>query len=175
MDRHALYDKIGLAREFVTRGENALFFSDAARFTDAQRTLLQAQLDRFYDRFVNLVADGREMDAAAVHAVAEGRVWTGAQALDRGLVDGLGGLHRALDSVRSLLDLEPGARLALRTDERHPGFLERLIRRTMNGAVDAGTPVAAPWFSPLVTDVAVQAQLLDGRPLALLPLRIEFR
>ena len=56
---------------------------------------------RFYDRFLGLVAENRDMDVDAVHEVAQGRVWTGAQAKDVGLVDELGGFGKALSIAKA--------------------------------------------------------------------------
>lgn len=175
MDLHRLYEKIGLNREFVVRGRNALMFADADRFDDAQRALLQGQLDAFYGRFVGKVAAGRRLDPAAVAAVAEGRVWTGSQAVAAGLVDGLGGLDRALAAVRGLAGLEPGAPLRLVTFDRQPSLFERLLSQAMRGGTVATGSPFGPWQEFADSGVLVQAGLLDGRPLALLPLRLEFR
>ncbi|MBK7703698.1 MAG: signal peptide peptidase SppA [bacterium] len=145
MDRHRLYEKIGLNREFVVRGRNALMFADADRFDDGQRALLQGQLDAFYGRFVGKVAAGRRLDPAAVAAVAEGRVWTGRQAVAAGLVDGLGGLGRALAAVRGLIGAEPGAPLRLVTFDRQPSLFERLLSQAMRGGTVATGSPFGPW------------------------------
>ena len=174
IDRHGFYEKIGLSREYVTRGENALLFGDQAVFSPAQRAMLQTHLDAFYDRFLGRVAEGRGLDRDAVHAVAQGRVWTGRQALDRGLVDGLGGLDRALDSVRALLDLPPDQRLVLQTHERQLGFLERLLLNTLQGA-SAETRLPQELDALAGNGLLIQAGLYDGRPLALLPWELDFR
>ncbi len=175
MDRHLLYDKIGLNREFVVRGRNALMFADADRFDDGQRALLQGQLDAFYGRFVGKVAAGRRLDPAAVAAVAEGRVWTGRQAVAAGLVDGLGGLGRSLAAVRGLVGLAPDEPLRLVTFDRQPSLFERLLSQAMRGGTVGGGPPLGPWREFADSGLLAQAGLLDGRPLALLPLRLEFR
>jgi len=179
MDRHLLYEKIGLNREFVVRGRNALMFADADRFDEAQRALLQGQLDAFYGRFVGKVAAGRRLDPAAVAAVAEGRVWTGRQAVDAGLVDGLGGLDRALAAVRGLVGLDADAPLHLVSFDREPSLIERLLSQALRGGA-VGNAVGGeawtdPWREFADSGLLAQARLLDGRPLALLPLRLEFR
>lgn len=175
MDRHLLYEKIGLNREFVVRGRNALMFTDADRFDDGQRALLQGQLDAFYGRFVGKVAAGRRLDPAAVAAVAEGRVWTGRQAVGAGLVDGLGGLGRALAAVRGLIGAEPGAPLRLVTFDPQPSLFERLLSQAMRGGTAGSGAPFGPWREFADSGLLAQASLLDGRPLALLPLRLEFR
>jgi len=174
IDRHGFFEKIGIQREYVRRGENALIFGDQATFTPAQRSLLQDHLDAFYQRFLTRVSEGRGLGVEQVHAVAQGRVWTGRQALDVGLVDDLGGLDRALDSVRAMLDAAPDAPLRLVTHERRLGLLDRLLLRMLReGDLSATIPPALGELAG--TGILKQAELCDGRPLTLLPWGIEFR
>ncbi len=174
IDRHGFFDKIGVQREYVQRGENALIFADHAKFSPSQRRLLQTHLDEFYERFLARVAEGRGLDRDQVHAVAQGRVWTGSQALDAGLVDGLGGLDRALASVRSLLDVPQDEPLTLVTRERQLGLLERWVLRVLR-ETDASTPLTPELRALAGSGLLHQVELCDGRPLALLPWGIEFR
>ena len=177
IDRHRFYEKIGVAREFVTRGDNALMFSDAGRFSEHERKILQGHLDDFYDRFLGRVADGRGMTIAGVDSVARGRVWTGEQAVGIGLVDGLGGFDRTLVAVRAMLDLDPEAPVSLVSYERKLSLLERLLVRSLRGSGS----FAGMMDSPLTDALAILADdgwlatvsMLDGRPLAMMPLRIE--
>ncbi len=174
IDRHGFFEKIGVSREYVSRGENALIFGDQAVFTPEQRALLQGHLDAFYERFLARVGEGRGMERDAVHAVAQGRVWTGRQAAGNGLVDGLGGLDRALDAVRALLGVPPDSRLTLQTHERSLGFLDRLLMRLLQDV--SADPVLSAELSALAgTGLLRQAELCDGRPLALLPWQLDFR
>jgi protease-4 len=92
-----LLDKVGVRLGAIAEGENALMMSSGRPFRPAERAKLEDFLDRVYDDFVDKVARARNMSTDDVHAVARGRVWTGADALGRGLVDQLGGLERALE------------------------------------------------------------------------------
>jgi protease-4 len=69
-------------------------------FTQEEHTELERKVGQFYDVFLSRVAEGRKMDKAAVDRVGQGRVWTGEQAKERGLVDELGGLRQALAEAR---------------------------------------------------------------------------
>jgi protease-4 len=80
-----------------------------APFTDEQHAHVEAEADLFYTDFVQRVADGRGMTVESVDAVARGRVWTGADALARGLVDELGGLRTAIDRAKALAGLDRDA------------------------------------------------------------------
>ncbi|WP_322778383.1 signal peptide peptidase SppA [Frankia sp. Cas4] len=92
-----LLDKMGVRFGAVAEGENALMTSPQRAFSPSERAKLEEFLDRVYDDFVAKVAAGRGMSSEAVHEVARGRVWTGADARDRGLVDELGGFSRACE------------------------------------------------------------------------------
>jgi protease IV len=120
-----LRERLGVTTDEAHRGANALMFSSNQRFTDEQWGAVQRTLDRVYDAFVAKVAEGRGLTREQVHEVARGRVWTGADALERGLVDELGGYAEALRAVRGALGLDADAPLRLRPLPRQPAA-ERL-------------------------------------------------
>jgi protease-4 len=88
--------KLGITSDSVYRGRNAEMGSALKPFTAEQRAKLEAQLQLFYDQFVEKVAQGRSLTPEQVDAIGQGRVWTGQQAREIGLVDLLGGLDRAI-------------------------------------------------------------------------------
>ncbi|MDR1737412.1 MAG: signal peptide peptidase SppA [Candidatus Symbiothrix sp.] len=71
-----------------------------------ESAMIQAYIDRFYDVFLTRVSDGRNISKTAVDSIAQGRVWTGNQALKLGLVDELGGIDRAIVSAAELADIQ---------------------------------------------------------------------
>ena len=95
-----LYDWIGMKYELTKRGENADIFSSYVGFTDDQRKLVREQIYVFYKQFVHKVAEGRKKTDAEIDSIGKGRVWTGAQGKELGLVDELGGLKRAIEVVK---------------------------------------------------------------------------
>ena len=98
-----LYDWLGLSNEYVLRGKNAGMFRETEKFSDSERQKFQEWInDTYYNDFVPKVARGRNRDAAFVDSVGQGRVWTGAQARERGLVDEFGGLDRAIEVAKGL-------------------------------------------------------------------------
>ena len=163
-------DKIGVGVEQVTHGAQADILSPVERFSDAARAAMQQQVDDIYERFLQVVAAGRAMSRDEVHAVAQGRVWTGRQALAHGLVDELGGLRRAVDLAKAQagIDVEDEVRLV-----PYPG--PRSFLDVLSGAVRVrATPMPAGWLaSPYArTARALWAQAhLAGQavPLALMP------
>ncbi len=93
-------ERVGVKTYDVHRGARARMFSPVAAFSEAERATVRAAMERTYATFVERVAAGRKLDPAAVLAVAEGRVWTGADAKANGLVDEIGGLDDAIAHVR---------------------------------------------------------------------------
>ena len=95
-----LYDKIGLHKEILKRGKHADFYSDYGDYPAEEREIIQAQIKEIYEDFIGKVADGRGMTKEAVDEIGKGRIWTGKQAKEIGLVDELGGLNLALSIAR---------------------------------------------------------------------------
>ena len=80
-------DKIGVGREEVRRGRNAGILQSPSGWSGEQRELLKRGIDRTYDTFIDKVADGRGLSREEVERVAGGRVWSGDDALEHGLID----------------------------------------------------------------------------------------
>lgn len=92
-----LNDKLGVHVDTVKTAEYATgIVSPFYPTGDREAALVQNEVDRFYESFLARVADGRSMTRDQVHEVAQGRVWTGEQALERGLVDEMGDIHDAI-------------------------------------------------------------------------------
>jgi protease-4 len=99
--------RLGISHEAVSGAQHGLMFSPLQPFSDDEWARLNVWLDRIYDDFVAKVADGRGLPTDQVHDVARGRVWTGADAKERGLVDDLGGLSAAVEVARERAGLPP--------------------------------------------------------------------
>ena len=97
-----LKDRLGVGSDSVRTNANADAWSINKPFTDEQHAHVEAEADLFYTDFIERVAQGRKLSVEAVDAVARGRVWTGADALERGLVDELGGLRTAINRAKVL-------------------------------------------------------------------------
>ena len=94
-------DKIGVGEDSVSNGTNAEIDSPFKPFSPDQRARIQSQMQATYDLFVSRVAEGRHLTAPEVDAIGRGRVWTGSQARERGLVDEIGGLDLAIDLAKT--------------------------------------------------------------------------
>jgi protease-4 len=103
--------KIGIAGFPMGRGKRALLWSSLDRWSPDERGAVQKLMEGVYDGFVARVAEGRKKSADDVRAVAQGRVWTGAAAAQRGLVDRIGGLEDALAAAREIADIGEDAPL----------------------------------------------------------------
>ncbi|WP_395308158.1 signal peptide peptidase SppA [Mycobacterium sp. AMU20-3851] len=104
-----LKDKLGVGSDSVRTNANADAWSSNERFTAEQQEHVEAEADLFYTDFVERVAAGRNLTVEAVEEVARGRVWTGADAKERGLVDELGGLQTAIVRAKVRAGLAPDA------------------------------------------------------------------
>ncbi len=91
-----LNDKMGVTFEYIGTGKNSDMGRIDRPLTSNQKEYIGSIIDKIYDTFLTRVADGREMTKEEVHAVAQGRVWTGKMAKEVGLVDQLGGLEDAI-------------------------------------------------------------------------------
>jgi protease IV len=104
----------GVTADEIGVGKNALFDSGITPYTDEQWQALNAQADVIYNDFMAKVAKGRHLPLSRVEDIARGRVWTGADAARNGLVDQLGGFWTAVDALRKLAKIPPGARVVFR-------------------------------------------------------------
>lgn len=93
----SLADNWGINAEQVNTNENATAYSVFEPVTEDFKAYMKTGIEDFYQTFLRKVADGRSMTVAEVDSVAQGRVWTGNQALDKGLVDEIGGLNEAIE------------------------------------------------------------------------------
>jgi protease-4 len=99
--------KLGVTHETYKRGKHADFGSLLRKSTEEERQILKRHVDEVYRMFLERVADGRKMGKDQVQKVAQGRIWTGEQALKNGLVDRLGGLADAIKLVRKKAKIDP--------------------------------------------------------------------
>ena len=95
-----LYNKVGLTKEIIAHGQNATLYSDYGGFSPTERERVEKMMKTVYEEFVNKAALGRKKTFDEIDAVAQGRVWTGKQAKELGLVDEIGGLDTALSIAK---------------------------------------------------------------------------
>ncbi len=167
-------DKLGVARESMTRGAYADFLLASEPLSDGARARLQGIVQSTYELFLERVAEGRPLELGQVDAVAQGRVWAGRQALEIGLVDEIGGLRAAVDRIRRALELDPDADVELvarpapkRLSEELAELLEARLARVVYEALPL--PRGFGWVDSLLATVSA-----DG-PLLVPPVLVEIR
>jgi protease-4 len=171
------YEWFGLSEHTYKRGANADLLSTSTPFSEEGRVVFQTFLDEFYEVFLERVATARELERDQVHEVAQGRVWTGEQALERKLVDELGWLDVALAKAAELAEL--GEDYSVERWPKSRTFME-LVLEDLEGASAPALSLPAAAELPLVdqrvlSDLLTLEQVLGDGVAALLPgnLRIE--
>ena len=127
---------IGVTGEQIGVGKNALFDSPLEPFTPDQLANLNAQADAIYADFKEKVATGRKLPLATVDEIAKGRVWSGADAKSKGLVDQLGGVWDAGDTARKLAKMDTKQPLVFKRYPREKGFFDAM--NELFGSTEAG-------------------------------------
>ena len=127
-----LSDKLGVSWDQVAANSNATFWSAVHDYDPGQQSRLEGLLDSVYDDFVSKVAEGRNLSREQVSAAAGGRVWTGADAREQGLVDELGGYAATLGAVREVAGIAPDAVIRLRPFPRRKSTLRLLAEQLTN-------------------------------------------
>jgi protease-4 len=100
------YDWLGITNEYVMRGKNAGIFRETEKWTPEERAKMESQADKIYfNDFLPKVAKGRNKTTEEVNTLGQGRVWTGTQAKQNGLIDEFGGLEKAIEIAKGLANL----------------------------------------------------------------------
>ena len=135
-----LNDHLGITVDVVKTGELSDFMNPTRPMTEVERNIIQNSVEDGYETFITRVSDGRGMSPEAVKEVASGRVWTGNQAKERGLVDVLGGLDTTIDLA--------AARIGAGDDYRVVFY-----------------PTKKPWFEAIMEDLgeSVQIKILQSK------------
>jgi protease-4 len=163
-----LYDKLGVRKEILTRGRFADIDSDYKPLTDAGREKLREGIEEIYRGFLQVVADGRKRKVEQVRPLAEGRVWTGAQARDKGLVDEFGGLDRSIEVLKRRAGIAADVKVRLVTYPPKRSLLSYLIEeRSGLASLATGLRSITRGINPEV--------LLRGGTLKLAPYTIEVK
>ena len=164
------YEKLGVGIEPVSEGRFAEIYSPVTRFSDAERAKVQEHVDAIYEQFVTKAAEGRQTTRDRLHEVAQGRVWTGRQALEHGLIDEVGGLDRAIALAKEKAGIDPDDEVELVIYPRPKSFFELLDEGfPMARAAAAWAGLAAP-EAALVGRATAPARLFrPGEPLAIMP------
>ena len=101
-----LFNKVALTTDVVKTNTYADLGDVSRPMREDEKALIQSRIESGYDTFITRCADGRGMTKAAIDSIGQGRVWTGEQAIEKGLVDELGGIEKAIAVAAKLADLK---------------------------------------------------------------------
>jgi protease IV len=170
-DVSRLLDRIGVDVEVYKTAEGADADAFYRPYTSSERAQLERQLQQFYELFLQRVADGRKLEKSAVDAAGQGRVWTGEQAKEKGLVDELGGLRQALAHARKLADLPAHAPI-IELPRLESSLIGRLLGISASGAAGSTPDIGAASASPAASGLSLR-ELARGLPREALLGRLE--
>jgi protease-4 len=153
----ALDRYVGIKSDAVTAGSPYVnMFNESRPFTNAEREQFKQMIDRGYDAFLGVVAKGRSLTPEQARAVAKGRVWTGLQAKERGLVDEIGGLDVAIARAKQLAKIDADKSVTLKLFPKQRSPVEEL--RELFGASEEAARTAA-LLSAFVSNDTVSAAI----------------
>jgi len=134
---HGLYDKLGVTKDAIQRGNHAGIDSDYRPLAPDERTMLRAGVDESYRSFVDKVAEARHRKFEQIEPLAQGRVWMGDQAQSNGLVDEVGGLESALDLVKKKAKIPAAERVTLVTYPGRRNIFDILMRKSQEDMLES--------------------------------------
>jgi protease-4 len=163
--------KIGVNTATIKAGKNSDLASPFSRFSPEQRMKMGEYMSGFYRTFITKVAEGRHTTPERIDAVGQGRVWTGAQAKERGLVDALGGLDTAvaIAKQRAHIPADEEVELVMYSGRRSLYDALAELSRSSSSLTSWGVLLNAAERQAVASFVAPVATFRRGEPLALMP------
>ncbi len=170
-----VYEKLGAHIESTSIGRHAEINSPARPYTPEELMKVEEQLHAFYDQFVEKAAESRHTKPEKIDSLAQGRVWTGRQAKENGLVDELGGLDRAIAVAKQRAKIPVDSEVELVVYPPRKSFYE-VISEQLSGSSDQ--MAVGQWISANLTRGEIEAirtlrgplaMFHRGEPLALMP------
>ncbi len=155
-----LWDKVGLTWDEVHQGSNATMFTGTQDYTPAEWARFEAWLDRVYVDFTGKVADGRKLSREKVLEIAKGRIWSGQDAKNLGLVDELGGFDTALNLAKKAAGISDGEDVKIVEYPRPKTFLQSLLQRA--GADNSDKEAVGQTLVRVMETVQPVARQLDA-------------
>lgn len=131
-----LNDKLGITVDEVNTNANSSIGSMVRRMKPGERAVIQKSVEEIYDVFIGHVAEGRKMEKANVDSIGQGRVWSGVNAKEIGLIDEFGGLEKAIDIAKAKAGITSDVKL-VEMPEKLP-FFEQFMK-SMKENVSAST------------------------------------
>ena len=155
-----LWEKVGLSWDEVHQGDNATMFTGTHDYTPAEWGRFQAWLDRVYVDFTSKVADGRKLPKDKVLEIAKGRIWSGQDAKNLGLVDELGGYDTALKLAKKAAGVPEGDDVKIVVYPRPKTFFESVMK--YRGAENSDKEALGQTLARILQEVQPIARQLDA-------------
>ena len=167
-----LSNKIGITQDYVNTHANSNFMNSLGELTEFQKSVIQNMVNQGYETFTSKAASGRKMSIEKLKSLAGGRVWTGIQAKEIGLVDELGGLDLAIEIAAKKGKLKAGAYKVV-VYPKAKSFLDQLISSAMSESslTQKFADLNMPWAKPILEMERMKKR--EGY-LALMPYLMEF-
>jgi protease-4 len=159
-----LWDKVGLSWDEIHQGQNATMFTGTHDYTPAEWARFEAWLDRVYVDFTGKVAEGRKLPKEKVLEIAKGRIWSGQDAKNLGLVDELGGYDVALKLAKKAAGVPESDDVKIVVYPRPKSFLESLLQR--RGAENSDKEAMSQALARILQDVQPVARQLKAAGIA---------
>ena len=171
-----LLEKLEIGVDSLTRGRHADFLLSSEKLSPAALARLQTSVLDTYQLFLTRVSDGRDLPIERVDEIGQGRVWTGRQAFENGLVDELGGLYTAVRRAKTAVGLAETDDVVLVPFPKQRSFSEQLIEAFSQTAVRVAGPTlgwSTAWPEPLGRILTLVRDLPTGAPLLIPPILID--
>ena len=178
-----LYDWLGISNEYVMRGKNSGIFRETEKWTPAERAKMEEGANNIYfNNFLPKVASGRKMESERANSLGQGRVWTGTQAKENGLIDEFGGLEKAIDIAKELASLPADKDVRRVVFPAPRPFLETIFGSPKESQTTADEKAQRALLESLPEDVRRAfryAELFDrmkhGEAMLMLPFELEIK
>jgi protease-4 len=172
LNMKGLYQWAGLNKVVTNRGKNAAIFSDWSDWSDAERTLFKGFIEHTYKIFVGKVAEGRKKTDQEIHKIAKGRIWTGRQGKEIGLVDELGGLDKAIAIAKEMAGIPEKTEPALVEFPKQKDLFE-MIQEMVEAKV--GAELLTDEARELLGTMRLLEKLSNEKVLCLMPELIDIK
>ena len=154
-------EKLGIGTGSVGEGRNAEIYSPFRAFTAPERARIDEMMQATYELFLSRVVEGRKSQRDKIHAVAQGRVWTGHQALERGLVDEIGGLDRAIQIAKEKAKLDVNQIVDMVIYPQKPSLFD-ILANPLGTGTSMGLELLLPRHDTRAREAAAAAQTIES-------------
>ncbi len=165
-----MLERLGLTTDTISYGENSGMFGTNDKFSESERRVMRGMMEETYQQFTSKAAEGRDMEREDLLKLAGGRVWTGRQAKENGLVDEVGTLKTAIAAAQRLAKMEVNDDVDLKILPAQKSFIEQLVE---------GNSVRAPQIQMIpepvrnsLNELLIMERLINDRVLLLTPFHV---